>query len=123
MSAERKQKAFNDFLILMKEDKGNNQEYYNNLESFKKNGIGKNFLNLISMANYLISKGHNNELFNPFKYPIQKLIKTYKIVKMNDLDDKNDLMFSQILAIGTAFGEKESTEYFFKQKKQLGDNL
>lgn len=100
----------------MRED--DRKEKYENLDFFNKKGMGENFTNFILMANYLIQKGHNSNTFNPFEYPIQKLIKTFRIVKMNDLEDKNETMYSQMIAIGTCFGNSDLSQYFIDQRNK-----
>lgn len=103
----------------MKKRRGKKDEKKENLDFFKSKGIGANFLNLVVMAEYLVKNGHNSELFNPYSYPLQKLIKTFKIAKINEMEDKNEHLFAMIAAISSAFGDKESVLYFKEKQASI----
>lgn len=79
---------------------------------------------LSKMAYYLVERGHNTELFNPFKYPLQKLTKTYKLVAMNDLTDKNETMQGMIVAVASIMGgDKESLHLFEEHINRIKEEL
>ena len=73
------------------------------------------------MANWLISRGHNTEYRDPFKYPIKKLISTYRINKVHYYQEKSEDYGAMIMAIGFAFGGGEVSNIFEEQIERWRD--
>lgn len=128
MTDEQFTKAYNDFdkkkrLKQKEKEKGKGESILKIAQFKKSGGVGENMIALSKMAYYLVSKGHNTELFNPFKYPLNKLTNTYKIVVMNDLQDKEEQMIAVIHAIGSSFGNEDAVKIFNNQIKSIQENI
>lgn len=128
MTDEQFTKAYNEFdkkkRLKEKQKEEGKSDIPLKIAQFKKSGgVGENMIALSKMAYYLVSKGHNTELFNPFKYPLNKLTKTYKIVVMNELQDKEEQMVAVIHAIGSSFGNEDAIKIFNNQIKSIQENI